>query len=108
MEKIKIIANKTVQEITQDDKQYLRDRADEMGIEFNPRPACKACYIDLAIQIYNKLKHAEQGEAELRKWRLKEGVDVIWRGIRINDATITDEKAEQYIKAGFPTIFFEI
>lgn len=116
IEELKRIAGATPQELTQADKAFIKEQAKAQGVAFNPHSACKSCYIDCAVVIYRALKDAET-RAELAEattatatpaplWRLKEGVDVVWRGIRINSATITDAKAEQYVKSGFPTKYF--
>lgn len=101
------IASLTPADLTQEDKQFIKEQAQVNGVEFQPKSACKSCYIDTAIIIYRKLKDENNAhETGGRLWILKEGVDVIWRNIRINAETITDEKAEEYIKCGFPTKFF--
>lgn len=59
------------------------------------------------MQVYNKIC-AEQGgdDRSDRQYVLKKGVDVLFNGLRINDATLTDELAAQIIEQGFATYWF--
>ena len=41
-----------------------------------------------------------------QKFELKKGVDVIFAGMRINDATLTDDLARKIIKLGFNKRYF--
>lgn len=110
IEELRRIGGLNPADLTTDDKRFIKEQAAAVGLQFSPRSACKSCYVDAAIVIYNKLKQAqpapETTNEKPRLWVLKDGVDVTWRGIRINAATITDEKAEQYIRSGFPRKFF--
>lgn len=106
------IGGLTPSQLTPEDKAFIKAKAVEHGQDFAPKSACKSCYIDMAILLYKLLTDEANAEAKAEakedapKWILKEGVDVVWRNIRINKHTITDAKAEQYVKSGFPTRFF--
>lgn len=79
----------------------------DANIEVNAE--CEMCIVERALRLYNKemKKRKEQGEVSESEYVLKENVNVIFRGILINAATITDEKAEEWIKMGFPLMYFE-
>lgn len=105
--RLKEIAVKTANQITNDDKAFIREYASQYGVEFpKDKPNCKSCYVDAAVLIYKAIKDAEPKPIE-RKYILRDGVDVIWRGIRINDASVTDELAEKWIANGFPKVYFK-
>lgn len=105
--KLKEIAAKTANQITNDDKAFIREYASQYGVELpKEKPNCKSCYVDAAVQIYKAIKDAEPKPTD-RKYILRDGVDVIWRGIRINDASVTDELAEKWIAKGFPKVYFK-
>lgn len=107
LEQLKVIAGKTANKITREDKDLIRQYAGAYGVVLpKDKPNCKSCYVDAAVQIWKAIK-AEQGKPTDRKWVLKDGVDVIWRGIRINEASCTDEMAEKWIAGGFPKIYFK-
>lgn len=104
---LKRIGLKNVREITNQDRIYIRSLASQYGYTLpKDRPNCKNCYIDAAIAIWKLIKSQEQGEQGDRVYVLKAGVDVVWNGIRINEATLTDELAEHYIAGGFPVSYF--
>lgn len=70
---------------------------------------CPICFVEKALTLYNllmKKKKTEIGYQE-PKYILKDKVNVIFMGELINSATITDEKAEIWVKMGFPLLFFK-
>lgn len=105
--RLKEIAAKTASQVTKSDKDFIREYADKYGVELpKDKPNCKSCYVDAAVMIYKAIKDAEPKPND-RKYVLREGVDVIWRGIRINEASVTDELAEKWIANGFPSVYFK-
>lgn len=105
--RLKEIAAKTANQITNDDKAFIRQYASQYGVELpKDKPNCKSCYVDAAVLIYKAIKDAEPKPTD-RKYVLRDGVDVIWRGIRINEASVTDELAEEWIENGFPKVYFK-
>jgi hypothetical protein len=97
IKQLKEIAGKTANQVTKADKDFIREYASQYGVELpKDKPNCKSCYVDAAVQIYKAIKDAEPKPTE-RKYILRDGVDVIWRGIRINEASVTDELAEKWI-----------
>lgn len=108
-EDLKIINNlldlETPKDLTQEEKDLLLSISDSYDI---PRPKnyqCPNCWNDLMILIRIKIKNLTNLKSD-RKYVLRSNIDVIWKGIRVNNDTITDELAEQYIKDGFPLSFF--
>lgn len=105
--RLKEIASKTANQITNDDKAFIREYASQYGVGLpKDKPNCKSCYVDAAVLIYKAIKDAEPKQTD-RKYVLRDGVDVIWRGIRINEASVTDELAEKWIANGFPKAYFK-
>lgn len=105
MEQLKVIAAKTANQVTREDKDFIRSLAGEYGVQLpKEKPNCKSCYVDAAVAIWKKMKDNTPSD---RKYVLRAGVDVIWNGIRINEASCTDAKAEEWIANGFPKLYFK-
>lgn len=116
IDKLREIASKSYKQVTDDDKVFIRDLAPRYGIELpKDKPNCKSCYVDAAVMIYKSIKDAEKVEQEKSQraaeeskpdaLRLKSGVDVMWRGIRINEASSTPSKLKEWVSNGFPIRF---
>lgn len=90
--------------------QEQKDRILEISDSYNvPRPnnyQCPNCWDDLIIQSKIQIKNHLNSKDKARKYILRSNVDVIWKGIRINNDTLTDELAVKYIANGFPLEFF--
>lgn len=97
------------EKIEKEKKAYLRKVAKELGIKQPENPRCANCWRDVAtlcwIEARMRLEGAEQA-APTGRYVLREGVDVVFFGHRINAATITDELAQNLIEKGFPTKYF--
>ena len=107
IKQLKEIAAKSANQVTKADKDFIRQYAGKYGVELpKEKPNCKSCYVDAAVHIYKAIKDAEPNQTD-RKYVLRDGVDVIWRGIRINEASVTDELAEKWIANGFPKVYFK-
>lgn len=107
MERLRGVVNKTASGLTSEDKQYIAERAQEYGITIRSK-RCGSCYIDAAVQLYGILsKDAEavQNDSD-RKYVLRAGVNILFNGMLVNEAMLTDEKAEALIRAGLSTTFF--
>ena len=103
------IANTPANSLTQAQKKKIRDYAKEYGVAFKPKGGCGLCYHDAAIVIYNKLKNEEAEVAaknDTRRYVLRPGVDLLFGGVRVNEATLTDELAERIIARGFEKKYF--
>lgn len=88
---------------TKEEKAVIAKECKERGIELNTK--CANCYADAAAVIYSQLPKDEQ-QQNGRKWVLRPGVDVTFGGVRVCEATITDELAESIVARGFSKMFF--
>lgn len=90
--------------LTTEQKADIQAEAEKRGVHINKR--CSSCYRDALIQFIAQDKKTEQDAHErntnLRHWVLRKGLDVIFRGIRVNEATLTDALALRLHRAGFP------
>lgn len=90
---------------TESDIAFVEQQAEKYGVQIC-RTNCSDRYRDAAVQVLSKIRHAQYAKDASRKYVLREGVDVIWRGIRINN-TCSDEQLAEYLAGGFPQDFFE-
>lgn len=101
----KRIVNKKT--LTRKEREQIVELCAKYNIKLNTN--CQNCYIDACVSIYNLLKNDKNVTTATdteQKFILKKGVDVIFCGIRINDATITDDLARKIIKLGFNKEYF--
>ena len=105
--RVRDIVNKPASELTGEDKLFLQSAAEQVGVELTGRTGCKRCWHELAMQIAIELKKHDQSGQDGRAFVLKDGVDLLFGGVRINAATITDDLARHIIARGFPTKYFE-
>ena len=117
--KLREIAAKSANQVTNEDKEFIRDLAPRYGVELpKEKPNCKSCYVDAAVAIYKAIKDAKNAEqvntpqetkepakSQENVLKLKAGVDVIWRGVRINEASATAENLRTWVYNGFPIRF---
>lgn len=90
--------------LTQAERRYIISTSKSMGLPFVERK-CGDCYRDQAVLLWRKLVEAEQATDTERKYLLRPGIDVIFRGRRIN-ATCSDEELKAYLAQGFSRNFF--
>lgn len=107
-QRLREVVNVPASSITAEDKQWLEAVADMLAVERVSKKGCKQCWHDLAFRCYEALRGeaGEQAESSA-KYILKKGVDLLFGGIRVNAATLTDELAERIIARGFETKYFE-
>ena len=97
--------------LTEGDKSAIQAEAEKRDIRLNKK--CGSCYRDALIQFVTQDRKAAGIEtdslpksraASKRKvqWEWKLGLDVMFKGIRVNERTLTDELAEQLHREGFP------
>lgn len=100
--------NTPIGEQTDDQKKTIWDMLQKYEIEVK-FPQCPICFVSDALTLYNSLmvKKKAQKDYVKPKYILKDDVNVIFMGELINSATITDERAEQWILMGFPLLFFK-
>ena len=103
------IANTPAAQLTAEQKALVRKYAKMYGVEFNPKPGCSSCYHDAVMAVYRIITREDakkEADKDTRRYILRPGVDVWFGSIRVNEATITDELAEQILARGFETKFF--
>ena len=106
LEELRRIAAKLPSDVTAEEKEIIKEACEEAGIKYSTRKRCPNCIIDLAIKAYGILAKDEQTEeSSTAKWAVRPGLDVVYRGRRINAATITDALAEEILAEGFPKMF---
>lgn len=95
----------TLEKLTNEEDQILA-----LSEKYNVPPpknrSCPDCWKDQIILIKIAIKELLQ-KSEKRKYILRGGVNVIYKGIHVNADTITDELAESLIKDGFALTFFK-
>lgn len=91
------------------EKEIIRKEAQSRGIELNTR--CTMCFVDAAVAIFQAIttdeRVAEINSEREKKYILRDGVDVLFGGIRINAATLTDTLAEVIVSRGFELKWFK-
>lgn len=95
--------------LSADDKAFIKNMSEQLGLAFTPRGNCKRCYQDQAVAIYKAIKEHDAEQPTSDHYQLRDGLDVIWsfNGMRINESTITDEVAAFILEHGFPRKFFK-
>ena len=91
--------------VTSEDKQLIVDLSLKYQLDFKPKKGCDGRYQDQALLVYNAIK-AEEGGEQKCKARLRDDIDVVINGYRINNATLTDELVEKYRGKGLPEHWF--
>lgn len=91
---------------TRKEREQIIELCTKYNIKLNTN--CRNCYVDACVSIYNLLKNYKNvtATATEQKFEFKKGVDVIFAGMRINDATLTDDLARKIIKLGFNKEYF--
>ena len=103
---------KTVKELDRmiRSEKYEIDRLTEIAVEYGvalPRnTGCRDCWKDFSFVLRSNLKTELLKLTDSRKYLLKDGVDVVFKGERINNGMLTDKKAKQLIEEGFPKYLF--
>lgn len=86
-----------------EDKQFIIDLSKEYEMPFEPKGKCQNCYIDQAVLLWGKLKKESTPQCSSR---LRDDIDVIINGYRINNATLTEEMIEKYRGKELPEHWF--
>lgn len=105
---LKAIAAKSASQLTDAEKAFITHTSISMGVDFSPRNHCGQCYSDQAVVLWKRYKETKATKTDTRKYILREGVDVMFRGIRVNAATLTDALGDQLVAQGFPKMLFAI
>lgn len=101
------VAQMKPREITNQIRIRVKGVAGEYGVGLPKNLQCSSCWIDLALRCYKAIKEQYPDPIKASEYVLREGVDVLWNGVRVNKNTLTDELAEKWIAGGFPTNYFE-
>lgn len=94
-------------QITNQMRIRVKGIAQEYGVELPKNLQCSSCWIDLSIRTYKEIKRRFPDNIVANEYKLREGVDVLWNGVRVNEHTLTDELAREWIAGGFPVQYFE-
>lgn len=86
------------------DKQLITDLSMHYEIPFEPGKGCANCWIDQAVILYNKMSKDENRRA--CSAMLRDDIDVMIDGVRINNATLTEELVKKYRGNGLPEHWF--
>lgn len=107
-DRLRDIINAGAKGMTADVRAFVRDLAEENGIEIK-NTRCKDCHIDAAVALLRldrESKNESEQENDGRRYVLRPGVDVYFGNVRVNAETLTDELAERIIARGFEKKFF--
>lgn len=109
LEKLKSLVNQAASKWTAKDREFVVGLAADFGVKINT--LCKNCYIDAAVEIYDKMTRETQPMAEAGGYALRAGTDVILHAhggaFRVCAATLTVENARVWLALGLPKEFFE-
>lgn len=89
--------------LTDKQRDYVRRQSEAMGVQFR-ETSCGDCYRDQAAVLWRIL--CEKDTPKSRKYLLRAGVDVIWKGRRVN-ATCSDDDLAALLEQGFPRNFMK-
>lgn len=102
------IAETPANRLTQADKNTIRDACKRLGVELKLRGRCAQCYADAAVECWRVLQaQTPASEADGRAYVLRKGVRVLFGGMPINEAMMTDDVARDLIARGFSKSYFE-
>ena len=82
--------------LTVEEKAFLRSEAEAYGLKVK-KEQCRQCWSDLAVELVKAIEGQTAEAVSVPRgtsFRMVKGRDVIVRGRRINDQTLTDDLAE--------------
>lgn len=97
------------EKMTPANKAYLLQVCEALGIGKPKNARCANCWRDAATLCWIEARMRLEGRAsgkQMHGYALREGVDVLYMGQRINAATLTDELARRILDNGFPPSYF--
>lgn len=96
-ENLKALQNRAFS-LSKKDREFIRETSKELNVDFSPRPRCEDCYKDqIIILLIAVKKHISVVENNSTSYKMVNNKNINWRGIIINDETLTDEIAEKFI-----------
>lgn len=90
-------------EVKNEEKQLIVDLSLKYELPFDPQKGCQDCFVDQAVLLYKKMSEQEPKHCSAK---LRDDIDVIINGVRINNATLTDELVAKYRGNGLPEHWF--
>lgn len=99
--RLKEIVNRNDGSVTADERDFIRQQASQQGVKLPRARSCGNCWIDCAVMVLVSLKSKEKGH-----YTLRDGVDILFNGERVNAATLTDARAERWLAAGLSKKYF--
>lgn len=115
--KLKELLNKRI--LTDDDKKLIKDLSNELNVKFVEREFCSDCYKDQIMVLLKVLTQQKIDNGEITAdYVLRPDIDVIYNGfghisnrtarIRINNATLTNDIAEEFLRMGLRHWFMKV
>lgn len=107
--KLREVVNTPARQITEEQKAAVITISADLGVKISPKRNCGSCWHDAAMKILQHMEQSETGKSkdDNRKYVLKNGVDLLFGSLRINEFTLTDDLARYIISRGFETKYFE-
>lgn len=85
--------------LSKKDKEFIREASKVLNVAFNPLSRCEDCYRDQIIILTIEVKkYLTVIENESSVYKMVNNKSINWRGVIINNETVTDEIAEKFIK----------
>ena len=105
--KLKELFNKP--NLTIEDKQFIKDLSTQLNVKFVEREFCSDCYKDQIMVLLKVLTQQKIDNGELTAdYVLRPDIDVIYNGLRVNNSTLTNEIAEQFLQMGLRHWFMKV
>lgn len=101
-EQLKALAEKSG--LTADDKVFIEECSKELGVKLVLKKGCEDCHLDQIFKLTAKIE-AQNAIPKEGDYILKAGVDVKYKGIRVNNTTLTDSIAEKMVNEGHTHLF---
>ena len=105
--KLKELFNKP--NLTLEDKQFIKDLSTQLNVKFVEREFCSDCYKDQIMVLLKVLTQQKIDNGEITAdYVLRPDIDVIYNGLRINNATLTNDIAEEFLRMGLRHWFMKV
>lgn len=105
--KLKELFNK--RNLTIEDKQFIKDLSTQLNVKFVEREFCSDCYKDQIMVLLKVLTQQKIDNGEITSdYVLRPDIDVIYNGLRINNATLTNDIAEEFLRMGLRHWFMKV
>ena len=105
--KLKELFNKP--NLTIEDKQFIKDLSTQLNVKFVEREFCSDCYKDQIMVLLKVLTQQKIDNGEITAdYVLRPDIDVIYNGLRINNATLTNDIAEEFLRMGLRHWFMKV